>query len=176
MSDLTLKQIPLAALFAALGIVFPQLFHLVGLGASFLPMFLPVIIGSMFLSWRFAFALGIITPALSWLLTSMPPVVPPILPVMCIELVVISLTASLLKYHLRKSLWLALLSAIVADRLILFLIVTLAAPIFNIDHPFFTAAVLITGLPGIVMQIITVPAAVKVLEKKFPTLTIATIK
>lgn len=172
MNDTNLKQIPLASLFAALGIVVPQLFHLVGLGASFLPMFLPVIIGSMFLSWRFAITLGIVTPTVSWLLTSMPPIVPPILPVMVIELMTVSLIISVLKYHLNKSVWIALITAIVFDRLLLFLIVTFISPLLNISHPFFTAAVLLTGVPGILLQIITVPAAVKLIEKKLPTLTI----
>ena len=81
MKESELKQIPLTALFAALAVALPQFFHMLGLGAVFLPMFLPVTAGAMLLSWKFAFTLALIAPITSWLITGMPPIVPPILPV-----------------------------------------------------------------------------------------------
>src|SRR4030042_2497669 len=115
MAEKSLRQIPLTSLFVALAIIFPMFFHMFGLGSTFLPMFLPVIVGSMLLTWRFALMLGIISPISSWLLTGMPPIVPPILPIMIAELAIVSLTISLLKVHLKKSVWTALVAAILAD-------------------------------------------------------------
>ena len=39
-----------AAFFAALGLILPVFFHLFGLGSTFLPMFLPILAGSLLLS------------------------------------------------------------------------------------------------------------------------------
>ncbi|TFG99236.1 MAG: ECF transporter S component, partial [Calditrichales bacterium] len=122
MKDQELRQIPLVALFSALGIVFPQVFHLFGLGAPFLPMFIPVMVGSMFLSLRYAMLMSVLTPLISWLLTSMPPVVPPILPVVMAELLLIALVIVLLRKFTRWPVFIIVLIAVIADRFILFVI------------------------------------------------------
>lgn len=172
LSENDLKQIPITALFGAVGIVLPQFFHIVGLGATFLPMFLPVMLGSMLLSWRFAMSLAIICPLFSWFLTSMPPLVPPVLPIMILELIAISLVISIIRVHLHKPVWLALLSSIVIDRLILFFIVSFIAPQFGFTHPIFSIVLVLSGIPGIILQIIVIPLAIKLIEKKFPNLRI----
>jgi len=163
-----LRQIPLAALFAAMGVILPQFFHLVGLGAMFLPMFLPVILGAMILTRRFAFSVAIISPLVSWILTGMPPLAPPVLPVMLIELIVISLLISTIRVHLHKSVWTALIAGIVVDRILLFIIVTLIAPVFGFRHPLFSIALVISGIPGIILQIIVIPLAMRFIQQKFP--------
>lgn len=168
LSEQELRQIPMTAVFAALGIVLPQLFHLVGLGPLFLPMFLPVILGSMLLTWRFALALAVICPLVSWLLTNMPPLVPPILPLMLTELTFMALIISIVRVHLQKSYWLALIIAIIADRFILFVIVSAIAPIFGLTHPIFTWTLLAGGIPGIILQLITVPLVMEYIKKRYP--------
>jgi len=165
-----LRQIPLTALFAALGVVFPPVFHIFGLGSTFLPMFLPVMLGSMLLSWKFALVLGIFPPVTSWLLTGMPPLVPPILPLMIIELTTAALTISLLHEHLHWPVWLTLIIAIFIDRLILFFMVTLVARWMALDPAVFSVAMVAAGFPGIILQLLVVPLAVKLIMSKFPTL------
>jgi hypothetical protein len=163
-----LKQIPLAALFAALGVILPQFFHLVGLGAMFLPMFLPVMLGSMLLKRRFAFTVAVISPLASWLLTGMPPLAPPVLPVILLELSIISLTISTLRVHQQKPVMVALISAILIDRLLLFIIVIIIAPIFGFANPLFSIALVMSGFPGIILQLITIPLAMRFIQQKFP--------
>jgi hypothetical protein len=58
--------------------------------------------------------------------------------------------------------------AVFVDRLVLFLLVLLIAPLIGIDHPFFSLGVLIAGLPGIILQLLTVPTAVYLIENKYP--------
>jgi hypothetical protein len=168
LDDNDLKQIPLVALFAALAILFPQFFHLLGLGPAFLPMFLPVMTGSMFLSSRYVLVLAILSPLISWLLTSMPPIAPPILPVLTAELIVSGLLISILRRHSNLTVIPILIAAIVADRLMLLLLISIIAPILDISDPFFTLALLIAGIPGIILQLIVVPATVYLIEKKYP--------
>ena len=168
MKETELRQIPLVALFSALGIVFPQVFHLFGLGAPFLPMFIPVMVGSMFLSFRYALLMAGLTPTISWLLTSMPPVAPPILPVVIIELLLIAFVIVLLRSFTHWSVIIIVLTVVVADRLLLFAITGIIAPLLAIEHPFFTIAVVAAGLPGILLQIVTVPYTVYLIERKYP--------
>ena len=163
-----LRQIPLTALFAATAVILPQFFHLVGLGPTFLPMFLPIMLGSFLLTWKFAMILAILPPLVSFLLTSMPPLVPPILPIMLVELIVIALIISFISVHLKKSFWLALALAIIMDRILLFLIVSWIAPLLGYNHPIFTLALVGSGIPGIMLQIVVIPFALQLIYKKYP--------
>ncbi|HES58841.1 MAG: hypothetical protein JW956_05160 [Calditrichaceae bacterium] len=163
-----LRQIPLTALFAAAAVILPQFFHLLGLGPMFLPMFLPVMLGSFLITWKFAIVLAILPPVVSFVITGMPPLVPPILPIMLAELVIIALVISVICVHLKKTFWLGLITAIIFDRLLLFIIVSWMAPLFGFTHPIFTWALVSTGLPGIIMQLIAIPLALKLIYKKYP--------
>jgi len=165
-----LRQIPLTALFAALGVILPPVFHIVGLGSTFLPMFLPVMLGSMLLSWKFALVLAIFAPMTSWLLTGMPPLVPPILPLMTAELILVALIISILHVHLRRSVWFALAIAIIMDRLLLYIMVTFVAKWMHLDPTVFSIAMVMAGLPGIMLQLLVIPLALKLIRQKFPAL------
>ena len=168
MEERELRQIPLAALFAALGIILPQFFHLLGLGSTFLPMFLPLMLVSMFLTWQYVIMIGLACPGISWLLTSMPPIVPPILPIMTIELIGTGLVISLLRYYTNLSVVVILVLAILTDRLILLGMIFFIAPILGINHPLFTIGFLAAGTPGIILQLLVIPYVVHLIEKKYP--------
>ncbi len=167
MSEQELKQIPLTAFLVVAGVLLPQFFHLFGLGAVFLPMFLPVMLGGLLLSLRFAVVLALITPIISWLFTGMPPLVPPILPVVIIELLVANTILSLAYVHRHWNLWVSLILAIVADRLLLFLLVSIIAPAFGWKHPFFSLALVSSGLPGIALQIIILPSTLHLIKERW---------
>ena len=168
MDQQDLRQIPLVALFSALGILFPQFFHFLGLGPAFLPMFIPIMVGSMFLSWRFVILLVVLSPTVSWVFTGMPPIAPPILPVLIVEFAVAGLLISTLRLRTSFPVWIILLLAISADRIILFMMVSIIGPLFEITHPMFSITLVISGFPGIILQIITVPFTVYLIEKKYP--------
>lgn len=168
MSERELRQIPLTALFMAAAILLPQIFHLFGLGPTFLPMFLPVFAGAMVLSWKFALVLGLSSPLISWMFTGMPPLIPPVLPVLLLELGTSALLISWLRFHRKKSVWLALILGIIWDRILLLFLVTLIAPIFGLTHPLFSTTLVITGLPGIVLQLLVIPQFVPLVLRRFP--------
>lgn len=168
LSEHEIRQIPLTAIFAAFGIILPQFFHMLGIGSAFLPMFLPVALGSMILNWRFALSLAIICPLVSWLLTGMPPMLPPILPIMLVELSALAIVISIIHVHWKRPVWMALISGILVDRILLFLIVSIIAPLLGFTHPIFTYVLVLGGLPGILLQMVTIPLATKFIEQKFP--------
>jgi len=167
-NDNELRQIPLAALFTALGIVFPQFFHLLGLGSGFLPMFLPLMLGSMFLSWQYVIIMGIACPGVSWLLTGMPPIAPPILPILMVELIIAGLVISLLRNLTKLPAFLILFLAILVDRLVLVGIISIVASMLDITHPFFTIGIVVAGIPGIILQLLIIPYVVILIEKRYP--------
>jgi len=168
MKESELRQIPLTALLAVAGIILPQFFHLLGLGSIFLPMFLPVMLGALILSWRFAITLAVVTPLASFFISGMPPLAPPVLPVMLAELILIASILSLLHVHLWKNMWLALLVAILADRLFLFAIVYVLAPWFELPKMFTSVTLVLSGIPGIIMQLTVLPLVLTYIRKKFP--------
>ncbi len=170
MPDKYQRYPPLAALFTALGVIFPLFFHLVGLGSTFLPMFLPILMGGMLLPLPFALSIAVLTPIISFLFTGMPPVFPPILPIMIVELIIISGIGSILYFTKKVAAWLTLLIAVAADRLALFLILSLLLPLLDLPRGILTTAAVLHGIPGIILMFLVIPAALRQIERKYPRL------
>jgi len=168
--DEAIRRIPLAAMFTALGVLLPQIFHWFGLGATFLPMFFPVLAGALLLPRGLACTVALLTPLSSWMLTGMPPLAPPILPLLLIELTISALIASSLHVHLGRSALLALAAALLADRLLLYGIVELVTKLAGVEHPLFGPAMVLAGVPGIVMMLLLLPPSITYINSRFPRL------
>lgn len=162
------RRIPLAAMFTALGVLFPQLFHMMGLGATFLPMFLPVLTAAMLLRMRLALTVAGLTPVLSWLLTGMPPLSPPILPLLIAELTVSAAVISHLRLQRGWHVLPALAAGLLVDRIVLYLVIETVTAFAGIRHPMFGPAAVLVGLPGIALQLIVIPPAVTLIVRRFP--------
>ncbi|MFW5866803.1 MAG: ECF transporter S component [Armatimonadota bacterium] len=173
------RELSLGGLFIALGVVIPIAFHAFGggkLGPVLLPMYLPVLACAMLVSAPIAAAVGLLTPALSSALTGMPPILP-YLPVMAAELIVMATVASLLhrrlKLHALPSVVLALLSGRVVLGLMAALLVAAlpagmqeALPEMMRRPITYVAAGTVTALPGLILQIVAVPAVVALVERR----------
>ena len=168
MNESELRQIPLTALLAVTGVIFPQFFHLLGLGATFLPLFIPVMLGGFLLRWRFAVTLAIIAPMASFFLTGMPPITPPVLPLVICELIISATIISFMFVYKHLNKWLALILAILADRIFLFFVVFILAPVFGLPQLFTSVSLVLSGIPGIILQLVVLPAALSFIEIKFP--------
>jgi len=163
-----IRHIPLAAMFTALGVLIPQLFHLLGLGATFLPMFLPILAGSMLLPWRLTVITALLAPIMSWLLTGMPPLSPPILPILLIELICTAAIASWLRRSLGLPVLISLLIALTIDRAILLGMIHVLTGLLGVQHPLIGPAVVAVGIPGIIMMLVVIPPATAFLEHQYP--------
>lgn len=170
MADKELRQIPLAAMFIALGVAMPQLFHMFGAGSVFLPMFLPLYLGAMFLSWKYSAVIAVLTPVFSFLISGMPPVVPPILFLMIIELLSGTLFISIVYFHLNKNMWIALIGAIVIGRIVYLIVISVFLPLFGFESKLLTMALVLKSFPGIILQLLVIPAAVKFIKGKYSSL------
>ncbi len=151
-----LPGLALAALVVALGVLLPIVFHTVGLGPVFLPMFLPIAVGAFFLSPGVAAAVGLVTPLISSLTTGMPPWMPPVAPVLTLELV---LFGALVSWLNRRGLqpFVALALALIVDRLFLLLVVLFVAPLFGWPKQAFSIGAVLSGLPGVVLILVVAP-------------------
>lgn len=169
-------EILVGALFAALGVVVPILFHLVGLGRVFLPMHLPILAVGFFVSPIVAAAAGFVTPWVSSFLTGMPPF--PVAVLMSLELPVLAGIASLcyraLKGRVHKSRWVGKIIAVWSSTVIaivariavdLLLLAKVVAPILQLPAGSFGLAAVLAGTPGIVLQLTLVPAIVLAIER-----------
>jgi len=166
-SFLKARDISLAGLLGALGLVLPMLFHLVGLGRVFLPMFIPILMAGLLISPWMAALVGIVVPLLSALLTGMPPLVPPTAILMAIELPVMAMVAHLLYRRWRLHIVIAVTAALVAGKLMTGIEIVTIAPLFGLQRAVIPYLVVTTvaSLPGIILNIVVVPLAVKAIER-----------
>ncbi|MGQ9844511.1 MAG: hypothetical protein ACUVRK_13255 [Spirochaetota bacterium] len=156
-----ITQILIAAITAACAVIIPVLFHLIGLGSIFLPMFIPLSIGAYFLSPLFAILTGTIAPITSSILTGMPPLYPPIAIIMMIELSLFCFIISLLKHKSNFTNYVIIIIAIVSDRIVLYVLYAIILPYFKISFAMFSIYDLFKSFPGIILLIIITPSAVQ---------------
>ncbi|MEJ5362328.1 MAG: hypothetical protein WBK20_06130 [Spirochaetota bacterium] len=158
--ELHITQIVISAITAACSVVIPILFHLLGLGSIFLPMFIPLSIGAYFLTPAYALLTGTIAPITSTILTGMPPLYPPVAIIMMIELALFCFAISLLnqKFHLNS--YFIIVIAIIFDRIILYALYSIILPYFKISFAIFSLYDVFKSFPGIILLIIITPTAV----------------
>lgn len=164
----SVKKLVLAAACIALCIVVPMAFHAIPNGGNmFLPMHIPVLLCGMLCGWPFGLLCGLMGPLLSSLTTGMPPAA--VLPGMMVECAVYgAATGILLKYirtgTLYADLYLALVPAMLAGRVVSGIAKALIfAP--GTSMAAWATASFVTGLPGIVIQLLLVPAILFALER-----------
>ena len=159
------------ALFASIGIILPQLIHIIGgpsLGPILLPIHLPVFIGAMLLGSRSGILIAIVSLFIGFLL-GMPPY--PIIVFMFFEMIVYALISGYLYFKLELNIFVSLISAKVLGMATSFITVNIALSFTNISLPplFGSLAVFSIGIPGIIIQLILVPIIVVRLKGVYVT-------
>ena len=155
------------AVCTAFGLILPVIFHFFSAaGAIFLPMHIPVLLAGFCLGSRGGFLVGLLTPILSSLLTSMPPLFP-VMPIMAVELAVYGLTAGYFYRNNRLKILTALFLAMLAGRSAAMLGAFILLNLLDIQLSplYYLTGAIITGLPGIVIQFLVIPILVMRLEK-----------
>jgi len=156
------KKMILSALFIAIGLILPTIFHIVNLsGNVFSPIHLPVMIGGFILGPSYGAIIGFVTPILSSILTGMPPFMP-IMPMMALELLGYGFMSGLL-FRKTKKIYISLIISIVFGRLCsmvgAFILSATFAP--DISPIPYVISGIVNGIPAIVIQLIVVPILVK---------------
>ncbi len=162
------KKLVLTAVSIALCVVLPMAFHAVqNAGAIFLPMHIPVLLCGLICGWPYGLVCGLLGPLLSSALTSMPPA--PILPSMMVELAVYGCVTGIMMQvvHTKKPLADLYISMVVAMALGRTLAGLAKSLIFTPGTaPFaWVTTSLVTGLPGICIQLVLIPLLIFALTK-----------
>lgn len=167
MKTISVREMVLAGLFVAIGVVLPAMFHFVGLGSTFLPMHIPVLIAAFILGFPYALAVGMITPFLSSLITGMPPAFP-VMPYMVFELGAYAAVASFLSRKMKLNVYGSLLGSMVAGRLVAGVAVWVLVMFFGAKFPspfVFIISAITTGLPGIIVQLVLIPPVIMLCKR-----------
>jgi riboflavin transporter FmnP len=162
------RWIAQTGLFLALAIVLPIGLHPFGVGGRvFLPMHLPALLAGFLVGPVSGLVVGILAPALSHLITGMPPSYA--VPLMSLELPLYGLVAGLAYNRLKLNVYIALLAAMIVGRVMFALGLIVLG--FFMDLPY-TATVflsttgpLVAGLPGIAIQIVLIPIIVAAVRR-----------
>jgi len=140
-------------------------------GSTILPMHIPVLLCGLIVGPYFGFLAGLLGPMLSSFTTGMPLVA--VLPAMMAELATYGLVCGLLIKIIRTknryfNIYASLLPAMVAGRLVggfvrIFIFVPALGESTRLA--FWVSSYFLTSLPGIVIQLILIPAIITALEK-----------
>jgi len=153
------KQISLSALLISLGIVIPFFFHQFGIaGRIFLPMHFPVFFAGILMGPLSGVIVGFLSPVLSFFLTGMPPAYA--VPLMALELPTYGGCIGLFYRYMKIPLLISLILSMIAGRIAFAIGIYIIGAFVKLPISFisFLEASLITGLPGIILQLLLIPA------------------
>ncbi len=162
------KKLVFTAVCTALCVVLPMAFHAIPDGGTiFLPMHIPVLLCGLICGWPYGGVCGLLGPALSSLLTGMPPAA--YLPSMMVECCTYGFVSGLLMKYVRTKhpvadLYISLVSAMVLGRVVAGLV---KAWILAPGTPPFiwVTTSLVAGIPGISIQLVLMPLVVLALTR-----------
>lgn len=165
-----IKNLVLAALFLALGLILPFLtMQIREIGSMLLPMHIPVLICGFVCGWKYGLLVGFITPILRSFIFTMPMMFPNAVS-MAFELATYGAIVGILYYALRNSklrIYLSLLVAMIAGRFVWGIVMTIISGISNSNFSWqmFISGALINAIPGIILQLVLIPILIFTLEK-----------
>lgn len=162
------KKMVFAAACAALCLVLPMAFHAIpNAGQVILPMHIPVLLCGCVSGWPYGGICGILGPLLSSVITGMPPAA--MLPSMMVECCVYGFASGLSMKHICtgknvQDLYISLIIAMIAGRVAAgFARAWIFTP--GISPFAWVTTSLVTGIPGIVIQLVLMPLVVTALTR-----------
>ena len=165
------KRLAIAGLSLALALLLPFLTgQIPQFGNMLSPMHIPVLLCGFICGWKYGLLVGVVAPALRYLLFGMPPLFPTGL-AMTFELASYGLLAGLLYHRLPKkpaNIYISLLGAMIGGRIIWGIAMWLIA-MFAVDVSFgfaaFAAGAFLNAIPGIILHLFLIPIIIIALKK-----------
>ena len=150
--------------FVSLSVGVPLTVHLLGgpaLGRTFLPMHFFILCAGLILGWQPGLAAGILSPAISFSMSGMPPL--HLLLPLTLEMATYGLVAGLMRKVFHRNPWLSLATALIAGRIV----VAASVSLLGIKGPVaYLTGSIYAGLPGIAIQVAFLPLIVKMLSRR----------
>ena len=166
-----LKNMALAALFLAIGLVLPFFTgQIPAVGKMLLPMHIPVLLCGLICGWQWGLGVGFVLPVLRSVLFSMT-VMYPTATAMAFELAaygaVIGYLYARSKWRCVKALYKCLIPAMIAGRIVwgavMVVLMGLGGNAFTWE--LFLGGALLNALPGIALQLVLIPAVMVLLDR-----------
>lgn len=164
-----IRKLVWSAVFLALGLVLPFLTgQIPEIGSKLLPMHLPVLLCGFVCGWKYGLLVGFITPLFRTMLFGMPPLMTAI--GMAFELATYGVVTGILYSRLEKSkarIYISLIAAMLAGRVVWGLVSVI---LYGVSNAAFTWQIFLAGsflnaIPGIILQLVAVPALILAFEK-----------
>ena len=164
-------KLVLSALFLALCLVLPILTGgIPAIGNMLLPMHIPVLLCGRICGWQYGLVVGFVAPLLRSVLFGMPPMYPVAI-AMAFELAAYGLIIGLVYAAVHKrgvaALYISLLTAMVGGRLVWGLaevvLLGMAGNAFTLQA--FLSGALLSAVPGILLQLVLIPAVMVALDR-----------
>lgn len=165
----TTKKAIICAIMIAMCVVLPQAFHAIpNAGSIYLPMHIPVLLCGLITGPLFGLLCGIAGPLLSSLITGMPGI--GYLPQMMIELAIYGLVSGLLMNLIKtKKIYvdvlISLIGAMLVGRIVAGILKALIFAYGEYSISLWATSYFLTGLPGIIIQIVLIPIIYGALAK-----------
>jgi len=162
------KFITHTALYLALAVLLPIGFHQIGAsGRIFLPMHIPPLLAGFLLGPNSGVIVGALAPLLSHLLTGMPPTYA--VPLMSLELPMYGLVAGMAYKRLGINIYISLVATMIVGRIMFGLGLFVLGLFIDLPYTaakfFSTGGAIVSGLPGIAVQIVVIPILVASLKR-----------
>lgn len=164
-------NLTLAAMFLAIGLLLPFLTgQIKQIGNMLLPMHIPVILCGLICGWKYGLGVGFVTPLLRYLLFTMPVIYPTGI-AMAFELAtygaVVGLLYSSSRWKCIISLYRSMIIAMLAGRVVWGIaeVLLLGLGENGFTWEMFLAGAFLKAFPGIILQLIFIPAVMLVLNR-----------
>ena len=171
MKNKQLRKLVFSALLLAIGYVLPFLTgQIPEIGSMLLPLHIPVLLCGMVCGWQWGLAVGFVLPLARSLMFGAPPLYPAAV-AMSFELATYGLVVALFYKALSKKgvvgIYASLIAAMLAGRAVWgavqYILLGLGGKSFTFAA--FAAGAVLNAIPGIIIQLILIPAIILVLRK-----------
>ena len=171
MKNSNIKNLALAAMFMALGLVLPFFTgQIPQIGKMLLPMHIPVLLCGLICGWKYGLAVGFVTPLLRSVIFGMP-ILYPMAIGMAFELMTYGFVIGFLYERSRWkcifALYRCLIIAMLSGRIVwgIAQMVLLGVGQNGFTYQAFIAGAFLDAIPGIIIQLVLIPAVMVLLNK-----------
>lgn len=170
-----IKKAMITAVCLALCVVLPQAFHSIpNAGAIYCPIHIPVLLCGMICGWKYGLLCGVAGPVFSSLFTGMPAIT--YLPPMLLECAVYGAVSGAPvfdgknsepenRYRMSAMVYIRLVAAMICGRVISGVVRALIFSPGNYSISIWVSGYFLTSFPGIIIQLILIPAVLLALKK-----------
>ncbi len=161
-------KLTLSAMFLAIGLVLPFFTgQIPQIGNMLLPMHIPVLLCGLICGWQYGLGVGFVLPLLRSMLFTMPKLYPTAV-AMAFELAAYGLVIGLLYWKASRqsitSLYCSMIIAMVAGRIVWGTVQVILLGV-SFTWQMFMAGALLKAIPGIILQLILIPAIMAALDR-----------